>query len=192
MARGPRIGITKAVDLPLEILRRRQQVPVRQPAGVRSRARLAGGSRRRRRAARAPAGAPSAGAPGSGAGRGGLLLDRRGASSAAAPLPRGTNPPRRASAPPSVGGGRRCRGLLGVAFGVLDALLFLERLVGEHDLAQIRPDRCRRRRASRRTRRPSDSLESGWPTQTQVVISRVAPQNQASPLLSVVPVLPQA
>src|ERR687892_1258035 len=32
---------------------------------------------------------------------------------------------------------------------------------------------------------------SAWPTQTQAVISSVAPQNQASPLSSVVPVLPQ-
>ena len=33
--------------------------------------------------------------------------------------------------------------------------------------------------------------ESAWPTQTATVISSVAPQNQASPLFSVVPVLPQ-
>ncbi len=34
-------------------------------------------------------------------------------------------------------------------------------------------------------------FESAWPTQTQTVISSVAPQNQASPLSSVVPVLPK-
>src|SRR5687768_4725341 len=35
------------------------------------------------------------------------------------------------------------------------------------------------------------SRESAWPTQTQAVMSGVAPQNQASPLSSVVPVFPQ-
>ncbi len=35
-------------------------------------------------------------------------------------------------------------------------------------------------------------VESGYPTQTQAVTSSTPPQNQASPLFSVVPVLPQA
>src|SRR5258706_1069072 len=37
-----------------------------------------------------------------------------------------------------------------------------------------------------------DWVLSGWPTQTQAVKWSVPPQNQASPLFSVVPVLPQA
>src|SRR3954447_4774852 len=37
-----------------------------------------------------------------------------------------------------------------------------------------------------------DSVLSAWPTQTQAVKWSVPPQNQASPLFSVVPVLPQA
>src|SRR3954447_8281236 len=37
-----------------------------------------------------------------------------------------------------------------------------------------------------------DFVLSAWPTQTQAVKWSVPPQNQASPLFSVVPVLPQA
>ena len=63
-----------------------------------------------------------------------------------------------------------------------------DRVVGGDDVGRrSAPGRCRRRPARRRTRSPSASTVSAWPTQTQAVISGVAPQNQASPLSSVVP-----
>ena len=67
-----------------------------------------------------------------------------------------------------------------------------DRLVGVDDLGEdLGGEGPAVDRARRRTRSPSAVTESGKPTQTQVVILGVAPQNQASPLSSVVPVLPQ-